>query len=262
VLLDVGSYEQFESRVRPERATGTREASYALPVRNHGNAPLTLTFTGEDPDGEVRFTFEPAWLEVPAGGEAHGTMRVSAPSHGGASERERRLTVHAAGAEQSLSGTAVFVQRPAVTRRDLVTWRIVLGLLATALLVVAAFLPWYEDFRGQCTSGATDERCLRYDVFLNELANRTTFNQDYGSFTSVVNVVASAGTVAILLAVLMLLGLRTGALAWFAGLVAVAGGVVLLALGAVGVGVWLVLLAGLLAIASGILATASRGSPG
>jgi hypothetical protein len=254
VVLDVAPYEQFETRVRPERATGSREARYALPVRNHGNAPLALTFSGEDADGEVTFSFEPERLEVPPGGEAHATMRVSAPAHSGAAERERRLTVYAAGAEQTLSGSAAFVQRPAQTTRHRVTWRIVLGLLASALLVIAAFLPWLDTASGQCTSGAADEDCLRYDVFLTELADRTTLNQDVDPFTGIVNVLASAGTGAILLALLVLLGLRTGALAWFAGLMAVVGAIVFLALGADGAGVWLVLLAGFLAIASGILA--------
>jgi hypothetical protein len=256
VVLDIASYEHFETRVRPERATAAREASYQLPVRNHGNAPLVLRFTGEDPDDELRFSFAPERLEVPPGGEAHATMRVSAPAHGGSTERERRLTVIAQGAEQSLSGHATFVQPAAAVRtRSLVGWRIALGLLAAGLMVLAAFLPWLDTARGQCTSGAVDEDCLRYDVFLNQLADRTTLNQDVGSFTGIVNVLASAGTGAIVLAVLVLLGLRTGALAWFAGLAAVVAAIVFLALGASGAGVWLMLLAGLLAIASGVLAT-------
>jgi hypothetical protein len=144
---------------------------------------------------------------------------------------------------------------PVVRERNLVPWRIGLGLAAAGLFVLAAFLPWLDDFTGQCTTGASDESCLRYDVFLEELANRSTDNQDLGSFTSVVNVLASAGTGAIVLAVLVLLGLRTGALAWFAGLLGIAGAIVLLVLGASSAGVWMLLLAGILALVSGILAT-------
>ena len=254
VALEITPYEQFESRVRPERATGTREARYALPVRNLGNAPLTLSFSGEDPDDEVRFAFEPASLVVAPGEEGRAKLTVSAPTHRGA-ERERRLTIHARGAEQVLSGGATFVQRPSVTTGHLVAWRVALGLLASLLFVIAAFLPWLDDLRGQCTSG-TDDECLRYDVFLRELAGRENAGvHDLDAFTDVVNVVASAGTLAIVLAVLVLLGLRTGAFAWFAGFVGVVAMIVLLALGAAGAGVWLALLAGLLAIASGILAT-------
>ena len=254
VALEITPYEQFESRVRPERATGTREARFALPVRNLGNAPLTLSFSGEDPDDEVRFAFEPASLVAP-GEEGRAGLTVTAPTHRGA-ERERRLTIHARGAEQVLSGGATFVQRPSVTTGHLVAWRVALGLLASLLFVIAAFLPWLDDQRGQCTSGANDEPCLRYDVFLRELAGRGSAGvHDLDSFTGVVNVVASAGTLAIVLAVLVLLGLRTGAFAWFAGFVGVVAMIVLLALGAAGAGVWLALLAGLLAIASGILAT-------
>jgi hypothetical protein len=257
VVLDVAPYEQFESRVRPERATGDQEATYTLPVRNHGNAPLSLTFTGEDPDDEVRFTFEPEQLEVPAGGEAKATMRVTAPANPGTAPLERRLTVIAQGAEQSLSGSATFVQRAREVReRNLVPWRIGLGVGAALLFVLAAFSPWLDDFTGQCTSGADDEQCMRYDVFLRELADRPGFqNQDVEPVTSLVNVLASAGTGAIVLAVLVLLGLRTGGLAWFAGLVGVATAIVFLVLGAGGAGVWLLLLAGALAIASGVLAT-------
>ena len=89
-----------------------------------------------------------------------------------------------------------------------------------------------------------------------QLANRPGFqNQDIEGVRGLVNVLASAGTGAIILAVLVLLGLRTGALAWFAGLVGVATAIVFLVLGATGAGVWLLLLAGILAIASGVLAT-------
>jgi hypothetical protein len=257
VVLDLAPYEQFETRVRPERATGEREATYALPVRNHGNAPLALTFAGEDPDDEVEFAFAPERLEVPPGGEGHATLRVRAPANTGATPVERRLTVIAQGAEQSLSGHALFVQRAREVReRNLVPWRIGLGLAAGLLFVLAAFSPWLDDFTGQCTAGGEDELCMRYDVFLRELADRPGFqNQEIEPITGVVNVLASAGTGAIVLAVLVLLGLRTGALAWFAGLVGVAAAVVFLALGATGAGVWLLLLAGLLAIGSGILAT-------
>jgi hypothetical protein len=136
-----------------------------------------------------------------------------------------------------------------------VPWRVGTGLTATALLVIAAFLPWLDTARGQCTSGATDEDCLRYDVFLTRLADRPTANHEVEGFTGLVNVLASAGTGAIVLAVLVLLGLRTGALAWFAGIVAVAAAIVFAALGATAAGVWMMLLAGLLAVASGILAT-------
>jgi hypothetical protein len=257
VELDVAPYEQFETRVRPERATGERDATYTLPVRNHGNALLSLTFTGEDPDDEVSFTFEPSQLDVPAGGEGSVTMRVSAPANTGTTPVERRLTVIAQGAEQSLSGSATFVQRAREVREiNLVPWRIGLGVAAAVLFVIAAFSPWLDDFTGQCTSGGADEQCMRYDVFLRELADRPGFqNQDIEGVRGLVNVLASAGTGALLLAVLVLLGLRTGALAWFAGLVGVATAIVFLALGAAGVGVWLLLLAGVLAIASGVLAT-------
>jgi hypothetical protein len=183
-------------------------------------------------------------------------MRVAAPANTGTAPLERRLTVVAHGAEQSLSGSALLVQpAPVVRERNLVPWRVGLGIAAALLFVLAAFSRWLDDFTGQCTSGASDEQCLRYDVFLTELANRGTDNQDLGSLTGIVNVLASAGTGAILLAVLVLLGLRTGALAWFAGLVGIVVAIVFLALGATGAGVWLVLLAGILALVSGILAT-------
>jgi hypothetical protein len=268
VVLDVAPYEQFETRVRPERAKGEREATFALPVRNLGNAPLALAFTGEDPDDEVSFTFEPERLEVPPGGEGKVTMRVAAPPNTEMTRLERRLTVIAQGAEQSLSGSATFVQpaaaeppAPVLRERNLVPWRIGLGVGAVLLFVLAAFSPWLDDFTGQCTSGAADEQCMRYDVFLNELADRESVNQDLGSFTGIGNVLASAGTGAIILAVLTLLGLRTGALAWFAGLAGVAAALVFLVLGAAGAGVWLLLLAGILAIASGVLATKTARSP-
>ncbi len=145
VTLVIGAFERFESRVRPERARGTRSARFAVPVRNLGNAPLVLALHGEDADGEAKFRFDPPRLEVGVGEEAHAIATASASQPLSGSARERRLTVYVDGAEQSLSGTAIFVQRPLLSRGAITGWRIALGLLAVALLALAGFAEWTSE---------------------------------------------------------------------------------------------------------------------
>ncbi len=86
--VEIAPYEQFDARIRPERARGEGSAEFAIPVRNLGNATLALSLTGEDPDGEVRFDFSPGLLEVPTGGQSRATLRVSAPRPRAGVERQ------------------------------------------------------------------------------------------------------------------------------------------------------------------------------
>ena len=253
--ITIAAYERFESRIRPERARGGGSARFNVPVRNLGNAPLALTLRGEDADGEASFRFEPPRLQVPPGGEAHAAVTVSAPAPRSGGDRERRLTVFAEGAEQTLSGHAVFVQHPRVTRARVTGWRIVLGLLAVALIAGASFMKWAGDLRGVCLHA--DSSCLRYDAFAATYLNVDVKPPDVSGLNGLIAFFGSAGFVTLVLALLVLLGLRRGTLAWFAGVLTAVYVVVLLILGDdAGAGLFVALVGSLLAVAAGLLTTA------
>jgi hypothetical protein len=260
-LVRIAPFELFDGRLRPARVRATRTARYVLPVRNRGNAPLVLIPRGEDDDGEVRFAFEPPRLEIPPGGEARSDVRATAPRLRSGPERTRNLTVHLEGGEQPLAGSAVFQQLPSVTRSRLTLWRVLLTLLAVALLVVASFAHWTDTETGLCTDGS--ETCLRYDTYLERHLQQDVANPgDLGDFTRLFNFGTSLGVLTLFAAALILLGVLTGRLAWFGGLFALAvlTAFVFTADESLGAGVWLGLLGAAAALVAAVLATAARRS--
>ena len=260
-LLRIAPFELFDGRLRPARARGKRTARFDLPVRNRGNAPLVLTPRGEDDEGQLQFTFDPPRLEIPPCGEARSVVHVTAPRLRDGPERVRNLSVQLDGAEQTLPGTAAFHQEPepAVTRGRLTLWRVLLSLTAAALLIGASFAHWTPSETGVCTDGP--DTCLRYDTYLEgDLGTDVASPGDLGEATRLFNFGTSIGVLTILAGVLLVLGILTGRLAWFAGLLALA---VLITFAvtadeSLSAGVWLGLLGAAAAIGAGVLATMER----
>jgi hypothetical protein len=236
-----------------------RTAEYVLAVRNQGNAPLVLVPRGEDDEGDAEFAFKPPRLEIPPCGEGRFTVRVSAPPLRRGPERLRNLTVHLEGGEQPLVGTAVFLHEPSVRHYRLGLWRVLLTLLAAALLAAASFAHWTPTKTGLCTNGS--DSCLRYDTYLEEELNtEVAAPDDLGEFTRVFNFGTSLGILTLFAAVLIVLGALSGRFAWFAGLLALA---VLVAFSftadeALETGIWLGLLGAAAALGVAILATTAR----
>ena len=256
----IGHFQQFECRVRPERARGDRSASFSVPVRNLGNAALPLQFRAEDAEDEVSFSFDPPRLEIPPGGDDHATVTATARQPTTGTERERRLTVFVDAPGQTLSGNVSFVQRPRATAGRLTLWRVLAALLASALLIASAFMDWTDtDLQGVCLEAAED--CLRYDVFAESFLGFSSVDfVSAGDLTRLASFATSAGLVTIVLGVLVLLGLLRGAFAWVAGVLGVIFTVVLMLISDAGVGpgLWVALLGSLLAILAGVLGSVSR----
>ncbi|MGI8633137.1 MAG: hypothetical protein ACR2NA_11440 [Solirubrobacterales bacterium] len=267
--LVIAAYEQLESRVAPEHGHGERSAQYAVPVRSGGNAPLPVSFRGEDPDWEMSFAFDPPALTLAPGREAVSTVTVSAERLGMGSERERPFTVYVKGGEQALAGTATFVQRSSITRARLIVWRIAVTLLAAAMLIGGSFMSWADHpggspptVTGICLRG-DPAGCLRVDHFLS-VADLGGADQAGSTDPLLLNLVTSLGFFTVLTGMLVLLGIRTGKGTWVTGSVAVI--VLVVFLFAIRgqaeskLGAWVTLLGGLLALAAGAMATASRKS--
>jgi hypothetical protein len=257
--LRIAPFELFDGRLRPAKVRAKRTAQFVLPVRNRGNAPLVLSPRGEDDEGEVRFTFEPARLEIPPCGEARAIVDATAPTFRKGPDRVRNLTVHLDGAQQPLSGSAVFQQEPAIRRHRLTLWRVLLTISAAALLITASFAHWTSSETGLCTNGP--DTCLRYDTYLEgDLGTDVPAPGDLGDFTRVFNFGTSIGILTLLAAGLIVLGALTGRLAWFAGLLALAvlTAFALTADEALGLGIWLGFLGAAAALGAALVATAAR----
>jgi hypothetical protein len=254
--VEIRPYHRFEIRIRPERAAGDGDAEFALPIRNLGNAPLGLELHGADADGEVRFAFSPPHIDVPAGADACAGVRVSArrPRN---TPLERRLTIEAVGEGERRVLTATFAQRPLLTPARVRTWRWLVTLLAALLLAGGAFMDWTADgLNAICAAGA--DGCLRYDVFAQRFLDVDPGVPQTGTLDGLFSFATSIGIPVLALAVVVLLGIRTGAAAWFGGVVSVlliAG--YLIVAGDAGLGLWAALAGGVLAIVGGLLA-ASR----
>jgi uncharacterized membrane protein YkgB len=79
---------------------------------------------------------------------------------------------------------------------------------------------------------------------------------DAGQLTRAFSFVTSVGILTLLLAAIVLLGVRTGGAAWFGGIATILLLIVYLVIaGTSGPGVWVAMLGGVLAVVAGLLAT-------
>jgi hypothetical protein len=231
---------------------------FVVPVRNLGNAPLAVRILAEDDEGGLGLRVDPPEVRLERGADGAATIDVTAPETVRGSERHHRLTVTVESERQSLKSTATFVQEPVPeprSRRGL--WRLLATLLAAALLLAAAFADWTsEGDDGLCLGGI--DGCLSYDRYLelNQVVDVSPGHLDVpDGLQGLFDLATSLGVLAVLLALVALAGARSGALTWFAGVVAILLAIVVaVTLGdASGAGLWLLALGGVLAIVAGAL---------
>jgi hypothetical protein len=255
--LTIAPFSQLDCRVLPQTIRDRRSGQLVVPVRNLGNAPADVGFEAEDDEGVMRFGFSPPGLTLPPGAEDHSEVTVTARETVRGSPVHRRLTIAAVSGSERTERPATFIQEPEVVRSHRVHWRVGLTLLAALLLIVGALAHWDGDGnKGLCTNGF--DQCLSYDVYLTEAGlGSPTHISPPDQTVKAVAAVTSIGILALLFALLALVGARRGGMTWVAGCLAI-----LLALGMLvtldgpAIGVWLVLLGGISAVAAGALARA------
>ena len=96
-VLGIQPFEQFETKVKPERASGRRKAKYQVSVENKANAPVRIGFEGTEPDSECKFGFAPGQVELAPGQTTQTTMTVRPPKQiwiGRAHERRLEVKTH------------------------------------------------------------------------------------------------------------------------------------------------------------------------
>ncbi len=79
VALGILPYEDFETKLSPERRSGRRRARYEVSVRNRANAPAAVAIGAQDTDGECRTKLTDPTLELAAGETGTTTLEVRPP---------------------------------------------------------------------------------------------------------------------------------------------------------------------------------------
>src|SRR5262245_50453712 len=96
-VLGIQPFEQFETKVKPERVSGRRKGKYQVSVENKANAPVRIGFEGLEPDNECRFAFAPGQVEIKPGETTQTTMTVRPPKQiwiGRPHERRLEVKTH------------------------------------------------------------------------------------------------------------------------------------------------------------------------
>jgi beta-lactam-binding protein with PASTA domain len=96
-VLGIQPFEQFETKVKPERVSGRRKGKYQVSVENKANAPVRIGFEGIEPDSECKFAFAPGQVEIAPGETTETTMTVRPPKQiwiGRPHERRLEVKTH------------------------------------------------------------------------------------------------------------------------------------------------------------------------
>ena len=67
LMLGIQPFEQHDTKVKPERASGRRKANFKVAVSNKANAPVFVAFDASEADNDCRFKFDPPAAEVQPG---------------------------------------------------------------------------------------------------------------------------------------------------------------------------------------------------
>jgi len=233
-------------------------------VRNGGNRAVTAFLSAEDPELVLGFEFQPARLDVPAGGTQASELNVRTQRQPSTSPRQHRFVVTTSADGATAQATGSFVQTPAETpilhrRGGQLGLRLLLTLLAAALLIGGSFAAWANgsNSKALCRHQSPDD-CLNYAYTINKIAGTSVTHDATEGHRKAFYFVASAGFVTIVLGVLALLGLRKGRSTWLAGILALAFLIVIAVRIGHGGGLAIPFVGAILAIVAGFLPTVFR----
>ena len=77
--LGILPFEEFKTKLAPERVSGRKKANFDVAVNNTANGPLTVALDAADQDNELKYAFSPATLEIPPGKTGTSKMQVKPP---------------------------------------------------------------------------------------------------------------------------------------------------------------------------------------
>ncbi len=135
--LTVQPYQNVETDLRPERATGRRRGKFAFAVRNLANAPIELEFSATDPEEKCKFAIKSRRGVAQPGRRTGTELMVKAPKQIWVGRPlDHPFTIHAStpGSEEIvISRQAVFRQRPWFA------WWVPIAIVAALALGVAGY---------------------------------------------------------------------------------------------------------------------------
>jgi len=77
--LGIQPFEEFKTKLAPERASGRKKAEFDVAVKNTANAPVTVALDAADTDNELSYRFTPPTMEIPPGESISSKMLVKPP---------------------------------------------------------------------------------------------------------------------------------------------------------------------------------------
>jgi beta-lactam-binding protein with PASTA domain len=112
--LGIQPFEEFKTKLSPERASGRKKAQYDIAVKNTANAPVTVALDAADQDNELDYRFTPATLEIPPGKSIESKMLVKPPRQRwiGRPEEKRIQVFTKTGEEANRAKTAEDMELP------------------------------------------------------------------------------------------------------------------------------------------------------
>ena len=114
LLLGIQPFEQHDTKVKPERASGRRKADFKVAVANKANAPVYVAFAAKEADDDLDFRFTPAGAEIAPGETIETRMRVRPPKQIWIGRpHERRIDVQTKTGEEAQAIEAQAIQEEA-----------------------------------------------------------------------------------------------------------------------------------------------------
>jgi beta-lactam-binding protein with PASTA domain len=114
--VDIAPYSDVRTHLSPDRASGRRQASFALAVENHANAPAALELGAQDTDAECNFLFAQPQVTIAPGERAEVPLVVRPPRQIWVGRsRDRQFQANATGRTTQAAvppQTGTFRQRP------------------------------------------------------------------------------------------------------------------------------------------------------
>ena len=77
--LGILPFEEFKTKLAPERVSGRKKANFDVAVNNTANGPLTVALDAADQDNELKYAFSPTTLEIPPGKTGTAKLQVKPP---------------------------------------------------------------------------------------------------------------------------------------------------------------------------------------
>ena len=112
--LGIQPFEEFKTKLSPERVSGRKKAQFNVAVKNTANAPVTVALDAADPDNELDYKFTPATMEIPPGQSIKSKMLVKPPRQKwiGRPEEKRIQVFTKTGEEANQAKSAADMEHP------------------------------------------------------------------------------------------------------------------------------------------------------